>query len=158
MEATSSPSRTELWEKIYSIVSLIPRAKVKGDAVDASSATTAIEQMLNAEYLPSPRDRQVIKESYEPSTSDVMDYIKKRWEQIEATIKRNNGDGFQVYRTGVEDGVEFSKPYELPTEEEMVKVIRAWDDYYLAYDDEYPAMEAHKALAKAITNLLKEKS
>ena len=63
--------------------------------------------------------------------------------------------------TGVEDGVEFSKPYELPTEEEMVKVIRAWDDYYLAYDDEYPAMEAHKALAKAITaitNLLKEKS
>lgn len=47
------------------------------------------------------------------------------------------------------------EPYELPTEEEMIKVIRAWDDYYLAYNNEYPAMEAHKALAKAITKLIK---
>jgi hypothetical protein len=123
MEATSSPSRTELWEKIYSIVSLIPRVKVKGDAVDALSATTAIEQMLNAEYLPSPRDRQVIKESHEPSTSDVMDYIKKRWGQIEATIKRNDGDGFQIYRTGVEDGIELSRQSKLPTEEEIRKPL-----------------------------------
>ena len=155
MEATSSPSRTELWEKIYSIVSLIPRAKVKGDAVDASSATTAIEQMLNAEYLPSPRDRQAIKESHELPTSDVMDYIKKRWEQIEATIKRNNGDGFQIYRTGVEDGVEFSKPYELPTEEE---IEAAWKNYHslMPDGDRYGQVIYKDSFKAAILNLLKE--
>jgi hypothetical protein len=40
-----------------------------------------------------------------------MNYIKKRWTQIEPNVKRLNIDGFQIYRTGVEDGVELlSKP------------------------------------------------
>lgn len=44
MERTNEVKRSELWDKIYSIVSQIPRAKVDGDAVDYSSASTEIEK------------------------------------------------------------------------------------------------------------------
>ena len=76
---------------------------------------------------------------------DVMDYIKKRWEQIEATVKRHGSDGFQIYRTGVEDGIELSKGAK-PINEEMIAdmaeeyskgtytdsetIKQAYDDYY----------------------------
>jgi len=62
MENRSEVSRSELWEKIYSIVSCIPRAKVDGDAVDAASASTAVEKMLMAEYLPKAGHASPIKE------------------------------------------------------------------------------------------------
>jgi hypothetical protein len=46
MEKQNTQSRSELWEQIFSIVSLIPRAKVKDDAVDHSSATSALEKLF----------------------------------------------------------------------------------------------------------------
>lgn len=39
--------RSELWNKIYYIVKQIPREKVLGDAMDASSASTEIESLLS---------------------------------------------------------------------------------------------------------------
>jgi len=51
--------------------------------------------------------------------SNLMSYIKKRWEQIEATVKRHGSDRFQIYRTGVEDGAAFgnSTPTDQPKQE-----------------------------------------
>ena len=39
---------------------------------------------------------------------DLMGYIKKRWSQIENNVERLNIDGFSIYRTGVEDGIELA--------------------------------------------------
>jgi hypothetical protein len=46
MEKTNKVERSELWNEIYNIVKQIPRKDVDDDAVDASSATTSIEEML----------------------------------------------------------------------------------------------------------------
>ena len=53
--------------------------------------------------------------------SNLMSYIKKRWEQIEATVKRHGSDGFQIYRTGVEDGAAFGNS--TPTEGDNDPVV-----------------------------------
>ena len=47
-EGTPEIKRSELWNKIYSIVSQIPRGSVYGDAMDASSASYEIEIMVTA--------------------------------------------------------------------------------------------------------------
>ena len=49
MENTNKVERSELWNDIYRIVKQIPRKEVDGDAVDAPSATTSIEN-LNEKY------------------------------------------------------------------------------------------------------------
>ena len=46
MEKSNKVERSELWNEIYNIVKQIPRKDVEGDAVDAPSATTSIEEML----------------------------------------------------------------------------------------------------------------
>ena len=46
MEKLNKVERSELWNEIYNIVKQIPRKDVDGDAVDAPSATTSIEEML----------------------------------------------------------------------------------------------------------------
>jgi hypothetical protein len=46
MEKPNKVERSELWNEVYNIVKQIPRKDVDGDAVDASSATTSIEEML----------------------------------------------------------------------------------------------------------------
>ena len=48
MENTNKVERSELWNDIYRIVNKIPRKEVDGDAVDASSATTSIEQLISS--------------------------------------------------------------------------------------------------------------
>lgn len=46
MEKTNGLKRSETWSKIYDIVKTLPREKVSGDAPDASSVTTSIEQLF----------------------------------------------------------------------------------------------------------------
>ena len=46
MENTNKVERSELWNDIYRIVKQIPRKEVDGDAVDAPSATTSIENLI----------------------------------------------------------------------------------------------------------------
>ena len=46
MEKTNGLKRSETWNKIYDIVKTLPREKVSGDAPDASSVTTSIEQLF----------------------------------------------------------------------------------------------------------------
>ena len=46
MEKTSGIVRSEAWNKIYEIVKQIPRKEVRGDAVDAPSASTSIEALF----------------------------------------------------------------------------------------------------------------
>ena len=46
MENTNKVERSELWNDIYGIVNQIPRKEVDGDAVDAPSATTSIENLI----------------------------------------------------------------------------------------------------------------
>jgi hypothetical protein len=46
MENTNKLERSELWNKIYSIVKQIPRKETIEDAIDASSATTSIEKLI----------------------------------------------------------------------------------------------------------------
>ena len=46
METTNKETRSELWNEIYNIVKQIPRKDVAEDAVDATSATTDIEEMF----------------------------------------------------------------------------------------------------------------
>jgi hypothetical protein len=47
MENTNKVERSELWNKIYNIVKQIPRKDIIEDAVDASSATTSIEELVH---------------------------------------------------------------------------------------------------------------
>ena len=47
-EGTPEIKRSELWNKIYSIVRQIPRENVNCDAMDASSASSEIERMVTA--------------------------------------------------------------------------------------------------------------
>ena len=47
MENTNKIKRSELWNEIYSIVKQIPRKEVAEDALDAPSATTSIENLIN---------------------------------------------------------------------------------------------------------------
>ena len=47
MEVTNRIQRSELWDKIYNIVKQIPRKEVQGDAMDAPSASTKIEEMFS---------------------------------------------------------------------------------------------------------------
>lgn len=44
MEEISKVQRSEMWEIIYNIVNKIPRIHVVGDAMDAVSAATLIEE------------------------------------------------------------------------------------------------------------------
>ena len=46
MEKTNGIERSETWNKIYNIVKTLPREKVLGDAPDAPSVTTSIEQLF----------------------------------------------------------------------------------------------------------------
>ena len=46
MEKINKVERSELWNDIYRIVKQIPRKEVDGDAVDAPSATTSIENLI----------------------------------------------------------------------------------------------------------------
>jgi hypothetical protein len=46
MENINKVERSELWNEIYRIVNQIPRKEVDGDAVDAQSATTSIENLI----------------------------------------------------------------------------------------------------------------
>jgi hypothetical protein len=46
MEKTNGLKRSETWNKIYDIVKTLPREKVSGDAPDALSVTTSIEQLF----------------------------------------------------------------------------------------------------------------
>jgi hypothetical protein len=46
METINEVKRSKLWNDIYDIVKQIPRKDVDGDALDASSATTSIEEIL----------------------------------------------------------------------------------------------------------------
>jgi ribulose 1,5-bisphosphate carboxylase large subunit-like protein len=48
MENTNKVERSELWNQIFSIVNQIPRKEDLGDAVDATSATTTIENLINS--------------------------------------------------------------------------------------------------------------
>lgn len=45
MENTNKVGRSKLWTEIYNIVRQIPRKKVYGDAIDAPSASTSIENL-----------------------------------------------------------------------------------------------------------------
>ena len=49
-ETSKQVKRSELWNKIFDIVSKIPRKEVQYDAVDAPSATTLLEEMLIKNY------------------------------------------------------------------------------------------------------------
>ena len=47
MENSNKVERSELWDDIYNIVKQIPRKEVDSDAIDATSATTSIEKLIN---------------------------------------------------------------------------------------------------------------
>ena len=51
MDKENRIKRSKLWYEILSIVSEIPRKETTGDAVDASSAATRIEQLFKCHYL-----------------------------------------------------------------------------------------------------------
>ena len=46
MEKTNEIKRSDTWNEIYKIVKTLPRKNVKGDAPDASSVTTSIDQLF----------------------------------------------------------------------------------------------------------------
>ena len=46
MENTNKVGRSELWNEIFSIIKQIPRKEINEDAVDAPSATTSIEKII----------------------------------------------------------------------------------------------------------------
>jgi hypothetical protein len=50
---------------------------------------------------------------------------------------------------------ELSKPYELPTEEEIGEIIEEWDVDYWAYNMDETAAKAYKKLATSIVSKLK---
>jgi ADP-ribose pyrophosphatase YjhB (NUDIX family) len=46
MEQTTEIERSQIWKQIHEVVNKIPRKNVEGDAMDAASAATEIEQLL----------------------------------------------------------------------------------------------------------------
>jgi hypothetical protein len=46
MKAINEVKKSKLWNDIYNIVKQIPRKDIDGDALDVSSATTSIEEIL----------------------------------------------------------------------------------------------------------------
>ena len=46
MEKCNEIQRSEIWNQIYTIVNKIPREKTIGDAMDASSASTELEEFF----------------------------------------------------------------------------------------------------------------
>lgn len=46
MEKSNRIQRSEVWEQIYKVVNKIPQKDVEGDAVDAPSATTELEELF----------------------------------------------------------------------------------------------------------------
>lgn len=49
-ETSQGIKRSELWEKIYSIIDRLILAEIEGDGYDKPSITTELEKMLNKEY------------------------------------------------------------------------------------------------------------
>jgi len=46
MEKSNKIQRSEVWEQIYKVVSKIPRKEVDGDAADAPSVATELEELF----------------------------------------------------------------------------------------------------------------
>ncbi len=46
MEQSNKIQRSEVWEQIYKVVSKIPRKDVDGDAADAPSVATELEELF----------------------------------------------------------------------------------------------------------------
>lgn len=46
MEKSNNIERSEVWEQIYNLVKQIPREECEGDAPDAPSVTTSIEELF----------------------------------------------------------------------------------------------------------------
>lgn len=46
MEQSKKVRRSEAWEKIHRVVSKIPRKETEGDATDANSAATELEELF----------------------------------------------------------------------------------------------------------------
>ena len=46
MEQSNRIQRSEVWEQIYKVVSKIPRKEVDGDAADAPSVATELEELF----------------------------------------------------------------------------------------------------------------
>ena len=46
MEQSNKIQRSEVWEQIYKVVSKIPKKEVDGDAADASSVATELEELF----------------------------------------------------------------------------------------------------------------
>lgn len=46
MEHSNKIQRSEVWEQIYNVVSKIPRKEVDGDAADAPSVATELEELF----------------------------------------------------------------------------------------------------------------
>lgn len=82
MEQSNKIQRSETWNRIHNIVKQIPRMHTVGDALDAPSAATEIEQLFDdhSSYL----REELIKYSkwlqannYEPNTEDCINaYIE----------------------------------------------------------------------------------
>lgn len=66
MEKTNEIKRSELWNKIYNIVSQIPRRKVEGDCVDPSSASTEIERLILRTTHNGPDTDRPSQDSHQP--------------------------------------------------------------------------------------------
>ena len=46
MKQSNKIQRSKVWEQIYKVVNMIPKKNVDCDAVDAQSATTALEELF----------------------------------------------------------------------------------------------------------------
>ena len=90
MENTNKVERNELWNDIYRIVNQIPRKEVDGDAVDASSATTSIEQLISS--------YKIKTEKWDKLSEKIAKcYVDENNMALIRQIKRNSGSGMYAY-------------------------------------------------------------
>ena len=76
MENTNKVERSELWNDIYRIVKQIPRKEVDGDAVDAPSATTSIEKLIEKYKIKSEKWDKLDEEIGKFYENDIDDLAK----------------------------------------------------------------------------------
>ncbi len=93
MENTNKVERSELWNDIYGIVKQIPRKEVDGDAVDAPSATTSIENLIEKYKIKSVENNnqlaEMFLEEHFSTKPDIDNPYKLYWKEdvIEAMVR-----------------------------------------------------------------------
>lgn len=69
MERTNNLQRSELWQQVHAIVKQIPIRQVEGDAMDAASASSNIEELFLKKL-----HKPIVMESLLPGTTGYLVY------------------------------------------------------------------------------------